>query len=197
MAQQVVTGLEVRGVVSTLFRFLSGGGPRLGAKVPPAEFERWKLVPEVVPVCCRHFGLAGLVDQFLEVMERRNRRSCAIVYQRDVFADNSEKYGALGAFGSYATPVPGAGQLFISGSERTAYARLVEKHALDPGDIRFGAAAIQLRRATFIRPETILNLNAAILEPATGASANKLFETPCDFRFALAQRLCQRVCREE
>src|ERR1700688_531889 len=134
-----------------------------------------------MPIHCRHFGLAGFFDQFLEVMERRNRRGRSTVDQRDVFTDDSQKDGALGTFGSDATPVPGASQLFIGGGEGTADARMAEKNALDRGHVRFGIAAIQPRGSAFIGPETILNLNAAIFEPATGTSTNQLFETPSDF----------------
>ena len=75
---------------------------------------------EIVPVGRGHPSLAGFFDQLREVMERSNRGSCAMIEQRNALADGSKNDGALDAFWRNATPVPGASEFFIGGTEGTA-----------------------------------------------------------------------------
>src|SRR5579872_4572975 len=94
---------------STLFRFLPVFESLLLTKSPPVMFESGQLVLEVLPIDCRHLGLSCFFDQVLEIMERRNRCSAAVVDQRDVFAGNAQQDGSLSVLQSCATPVPDAG----------------------------------------------------------------------------------------
>jgi len=87
-------------------------------------------------------------------------------------------------------PMPGASEFLVGGSERTPDARMAEKQALDRGYIYIGCGIAGVRGGTLIGPEPILNLDAAIFDPLTDSSLDKLLETPHNFGFTFAQCLC-------